>query len=163
LERLRRWRRREPVKAAVIAVLAVAVPVLTGTAGYLWARRDEIRAGQAQLLKKHVQEDGEQGFLSYTLGRPGLGRRRVEAGLALDAGCAEAQVGALFAVLRGSGADAALARLDAGSGVGMAPAFAALVRCMLMYTLGRREEGEALNARLAVPHTEMELFLHAML
>jgi tetratricopeptide (TPR) repeat protein len=69
----------------------------------------------------------------------------------------------MFAVLRASGAEASLERLEAGRIGRMPPALGDLMRCILLFTLNRRDEAEVIRERLADPHTEMELFLHAML
>ena len=46
-ERMLRWARREPWRAVATVILLIAVPVLTGTLGYLWANAPRIEAATA--------------------------------------------------------------------------------------------------------------------
>lgn len=55
-ERVRRWARREPVKAALVAVLALAVPMVTGLLGYLLAAAPVIREGSTKLRSDRFEE-----------------------------------------------------------------------------------------------------------
>jgi tetratricopeptide (TPR) repeat protein len=63
LGRLRRWARREPLRATLAATLLVAVPVITGLAGYLVAHGTEISAGQRKLLRDRLEQLVAEGFL----------------------------------------------------------------------------------------------------
>src|SRR5262249_50081806 len=46
--RIRRWARREPAKAALLAVLIPGIPVVAGLAGWVIAKRPELRAAAEQ-------------------------------------------------------------------------------------------------------------------
>src|SRR5262249_8763422 len=55
-ERVRRWVRRQPVLAALIALLVLGVPTFTGLLGYLVASQRALRAGAAKIRWDEVED-----------------------------------------------------------------------------------------------------------
>ena len=162
LTRALRWTRREPLRATLVLVLAVAIPALTGGAGYLWARRDEIRAGRDQLRVQSVAAHVDQGFLDFILEDPSAGIRHFEAALALDASCTEAQVGLVQALLNRDGPEPALLRLERDLLPHLPAGLGDLLRFPLLHRL-QRPEAQVVLARVPAPRTESELFLQALI
>ncbi len=54
--RVLRWAQREPVKATLVAVLLLAVPVVTGLSGYLLAAAPAIREGESKLRSDRIED-----------------------------------------------------------------------------------------------------------
>ncbi len=157
-----RWVRREPLRAALIGMLAVSLPTIAVGGGYLWARGDEIRAGREQLRAREVdalvddafaavsQEDRHQAFALY------------ERALAIDPGCVEAALGMVVAALPADGAEAAL-HLVEGRFRDLLPAsLQAILRHALQERIGRGD-ARAEAIALPVPQRPLELFLFANL
>lgn len=163
LRRALRWTQREPLKAALVLVLAGSTLILAGGGGYLWARRDEIRAGREHLLARRVERAVDLAFLDFMLEVPDLGRRRFEEALELDPRCREAQIGLVVALLKHDGPGPTLERLD----VELAPNMVRDVRDRLRYPLldrlQRTEEARAIAVRLPEPSTELDWVIHAFM
>jgi tetratricopeptide (TPR) repeat protein len=66
LGRVRRFARREPAKAALAAALALAIPALAASLGYLAARQPELRAGQRRLIEGWIDEGFEAAASHHT-------------------------------------------------------------------------------------------------
>jgi tetratricopeptide (TPR) repeat protein len=61
-QRAARACRREPGKAALVGAVAVAIPVVAGLLGYLWARRGVLDAGEVALRDAAVDDLLARGF-----------------------------------------------------------------------------------------------------
>jgi serine/threonine protein kinase/tetratricopeptide (TPR) repeat protein len=70
--RLRRWCRREPVKAALVLVLAVGLPVVGILSSYLWSKRAVIAAGEQSLGEERLATVLVAGYRDLIGGAPHL-------------------------------------------------------------------------------------------
>lgn len=159
--RVLRWTRREPLRAALLGVLAVAIPSLAGGAGYVWARASEIEAGRAHLKASSVRSLVDQGFLDFALSDDAAAIRRFEAALQLE-GTTEAQLGLVLAIMSRDGPEPALSRLEHDLAARMPAGVADLLRFVLKQRLQHADAREVL-ARVPAPRTDMELYLHAVI
>ncbi len=65
LARALRWCRRRPASAALIAVLAIGVPVVGTLAGYLFAKADDIAAAERARDEAAAEERLERAFFAF--------------------------------------------------------------------------------------------------
>jgi serine/threonine protein kinase/Flp pilus assembly protein TadD len=162
LTRVIRWTRREPLRASLVAVLAVTLPTLAAGAGYLWARRDEIREGRERILAREVEAAIDAGYLAWILEDPALAHDQFTKALASDATSEAAAVGLVLALLRRDGPEAALQRLQAELLPNLSATLADLLQYSLLNRLGR-PEAPALLPRLRQPVTAFEWFVRGIL
>lgn len=161
LSRVVRWTRREPLRAALVAVLAVTIPALTAGAGYLLARRDEIAAGRERLREQQVTGLVDSGFLALLLEDAQGAAERFTTALGVQPGDVDASVGLTLAILRSDGPESALQRLDSQLAAALPENLVALLRYPLLQRLGRPEAAVA-RERLPEPRTAFEWFLQAL-
>ncbi|MCC6671734.1 MAG: protein kinase, partial [Planctomycetes bacterium] len=94
LGRLRRFVRREPVKAALIGVLALGVPVVTGLVGFLVARAPEVARAHELMVQDEVEHLLADGFLEFQEGSAQRAQELFTRALALAPESREAVLGA---------------------------------------------------------------------
>jgi tetratricopeptide (TPR) repeat protein len=85
-ERMLRWARREPWRALAAGVVLVALPVSTGSIGYLWANQPRIRAAAAEEVLRARDESLARAWFERLDGR---GERALQALARLPADDAE--------------------------------------------------------------------------
>ncbi|MCU0866102.1 MAG: protein kinase [Planctomycetes bacterium] len=95
--RLRRYARREPLRAAFAVALAVLVPSLLWLSGYLLWQRPRIEAAAALERQQQVEALLEAGYLELGEGSPSLAVRRFLAADRIDADRPETLVGLVLA------------------------------------------------------------------
>lgn len=161
LRRVVRWTRREPLRAALVAVLAVTVPALTAGAGYLLARRDEIAAGRERLRDEQVANLVDGGFLALLLEDAKGAVERFKAAAALQPGSVDAGVGLTLATLRSEGPESSLRQLDTRLAADLPANLVALLRFSLLQRL-ERPDAVLARERLPEPRTAFEWFLQAL-
>ena len=93
LQRIGRWARREPMRAALVAVIGLAVPVVTGLSGYMLAKRSAIDAGEDALLREELDRFFERAYLAMDFGRLGIARGHFDDVLRLSPNNPEAIAG----------------------------------------------------------------------
>lgn len=95
--RLRRYARREPLRAGFVAVLLLLVPALLGLGIYLAVQQPRIAAAAARERDQQIEELLEGGYLELGDGNPHLAVRRFLAAERVAAGRPEALVGLVLA------------------------------------------------------------------
>ncbi len=109
--RLRRYAKREPLRASFVAVLALLVPALLGLGIYLAVQQPRIAAAAARERDQQIEELLEGGYLELGDGNPHVAVRRFLAAEQVDAGRPETLVGLVLAFDRlGRREDMACAR-----------------------------------------------------
>lgn len=93
LRRLRRWARREPLRAALLVIAGLATLGVAGLGGFLLASYPEIRAGRAQMRAQAVEHWLARGYLALASGERAAARRGFEAALRLAPGSREGRAG----------------------------------------------------------------------
>jgi Flp pilus assembly protein TadD/predicted Ser/Thr protein kinase len=151
LLRLRRWSRREPLKAALVAVLVAGIPSVAGLLGYLLARVPEIRAGREKLLEDLLEQGLTFGGGSHRDHRKA--REAFERVLAIAPGHEEGLAGLAMVIHRWEGGNAsALAFLDTHRADVARSRALRRVRCFLLLLAGgARQEAERIEAELGPP------------
>ncbi|MCA8965300.1 MAG: protein kinase [Planctomycetes bacterium] len=81
--RLRRFVRREPLRAALVLLLAIGVPALLSLSVYLWVQQPRIAAAAASETRQRVEELLEDAFLELGEGDPRRTLERATAARAL--------------------------------------------------------------------------------
>ncbi len=158
-QRLRRWARREPWQAALAAVLAVAVPTIAGTTGFILARRAEFAAGRERLREQALELALENGFTHLR----GLDKARAEPWFAraieASPGNPEALAGLVLARLAADRPAGAATILEGEpAAVARYPGLG-LLRAECLRRLGRQDEASALETSLPPLTTPVDLFL----
>jgi serine/threonine protein kinase/Tfp pilus assembly protein PilF len=62
VERLARWARRAPARAALVLVLAVGVPALSALGGHVLATRNELAVGRSVVFQDRIDRAVDRGF-----------------------------------------------------------------------------------------------------
>jgi serine/threonine protein kinase/Flp pilus assembly protein TadD len=158
LVRLRRWSRREPTKAVLVAVLAVGIPSVAGLLGYLVARAPEIRAGKEKLMEDLL----EQGLALQAGSQRDHARAResFERVLTLAPGHEEALAGLALVFERWEGGIApALAFLDAHAEDVARSRGLRRLRAFLLLAGGARDDAERIEAELGPPVDAFECLI----
>jgi tetratricopeptide (TPR) repeat protein len=156
--RVWRWARREPWRAALVAVAAVAVPALTALGGYALATRTAVHAGEQVLLRDQVERALQAGFVELGDKRPREAMLHFARARGLEPDCPEAVAGLALATNAAHGAATALQALD-HLDAQIPHRDLALVRADLLRRAGRTDEAAALEAAVGPPRGDMALFL----
>lgn len=156
-QRLRRFARREPMRAgltaalALVAVLTVIVLTLLPTVRRAQAARDE----------QAYEEAITAGDLARHAGDRDTSMREFAAARALFPQRSEAIVWQCLAISELETAEAALAQLEHVFGTSSTDEVVERLRAYLLTQVGRRDEAFALDVRLGAPTTPTEMLLTA--
>ncbi|MFO1077459.1 MAG: protein kinase [Planctomycetota bacterium] len=158
--RLQRWVRREPLRAALAAMLVVGVPALGVLAGYLLANRTAIEVGAEAIRKREREERLARLTIDLEAGDYDAAQRSGDRAIAEQPDDIEAHVlRALVGVYAGRD-EQALAELDEAIAARHLP-HAERARVAVLVAMGQTEQAAALEAA-APPATAPEaLFLAA--
>ena len=96
--RLRRYARREPLRALLTAVLAIGVPAVLGLGGYLAFQQPRIAAAAARERREAAEVQLEAGYLELGEGSARLAVERFQSADRLLPGLAETTVGLVLAL-----------------------------------------------------------------
>ncbi|MBK8976830.1 MAG: serine/threonine protein kinase [Planctomycetes bacterium] len=165
LRRVVRGARREPVRAALIAVLAVAVPAVAVLLGNLWSQRRAAVVGERVLRRQTVEDlllDAARAkFLQDAVAADAIHGRLLE--LAGDEPTAVVETALYFGrVTRGGRPDRperALAVLDAAAPLAADEPAIRRLRAAMLDALGRTGEAAAARAGLGEPATPLDLYV----
>jgi tetratricopeptide (TPR) repeat protein len=156
--RLRRWVRREPWRAALAVVAALA----TSLGAYLLARLETLRAGEAVANAAAYESAIAEGFLRRTDGRRELAEAAAATARRLRPMAGEAIVVEVLQTLRFDSEALALQRLDAAVAEPHDDDEACRwLRVLILGRLGQRDEAERLATELGEPRSQMSLLLAA--
>jgi len=157
--RLRRWLRREPLKAAFAGVLLLGIPVIAALGGYVLARRPEIAAARQAARLARVELALEQGYLEMAEGNPDRSVSAFERALAEEPMSPEAIGGLALAHVRAGEAATALAFLDGHAAAAARYPELERVRAMALRAGLRGDEAADLDRRLGEPVSALGFFL----
>jgi tetratricopeptide (TPR) repeat protein/predicted Ser/Thr protein kinase len=157
-QRLRRWVRREPARAALAAVAAVAI----GLSGLLLARLPTLRAGERAAAAAAYESAIAEGFLRRADGRADLARAAAATARELRPEAGEAIVVEVLQTLRFDSAEAALQQLERLIGAPHDDDEACRwLRVLILGRSGRSVEADALAQQLGEPRSQVALLLAA--
>lgn len=162
LERLQRWARREPLKAALVGVLALGVPSIGGLSAYLIGKTPEIVAGERALIEPEVDAAVARGFAEMGEGSFDSSRADLERALKLAPNCVEAVAGLCFLDAREKGfapAVDALGRFD--DLVARSPALLR-VKARMLRNSGAEARAVAVENGLPKPAADVDWFVLGM-
>ncbi len=161
LGRIARWMRREPVKAALVAALAVAGLALAGVGGFLLANASEIRRAKDIGARERVEAALVAGFMD--LGREG-GGSAVGFGRALaeDPSCAEAVAGLALDDLYDKRPADAIAELERHPELQAARPVLGLIRSTALRRLGRADEATRVAEAVPAPTSVFDWFVRGL-
>lgn len=163
VHRLRRWVRRRPLLAALLAVLAISVPTIAGLTGYLLAERPTLAAGARKLREDRIVQALASGFSQAFAHRADPAFRSTFAEvLRLDPDRTEAVVGLLFGEKALSGSAAALALLEAQPAALQGRRAVRRLQAALLRGVGRGAEADALLTELGAPQDALDHSVAAM-
>jgi serine/threonine-protein kinase len=163
--RLARWARRKPVTAALVAVIAVLVPIAGGLAGKYLADRPAVRAQAEAVRRAKAERMLEVGFTYLRNEIAATDPRALEkfrAALALRPDSTEAFAGLVRAQLRARRYEEAARSLDEYERVRGVSPFTQRLRAELLRRTERFEDAVALEATLPPPLTAAECFLEGL-
>ncbi len=155
--RLSRWTRREPLKAALVAVLLVTLPVMGYLATKLRAQEDELRAGEARVETSRLAERVEDGYLALAEEEGAVALAAFAEVLAMEPDNGAAVIGKVMTLRAMDESEEGLAVLDDAKGL-TEREFDAL-RLDLLRSVGETEAADELEASLGEPETALELSL----
>ena len=160
LRKVVRFAQREPLRAALAAVLALGVPTLTGLAGFLWAKRQAITVGETELNLEAREAALVDGLVSAL----DSGKNR---GTAIDAALATAPDDDELLAAKGwieardRDATAGLAWLDSLGARGQRRPLRWL-RAAFLLANSKSTESAAIESELGAPATSFEWFLRGL-
>ena len=158
LMRVRRWVRREPVRAALAGVLVLGVPALSLFAGVLIANRTAIQVGTRELRRQEQEE--RLARLTVDLEAGDYAEALASADLAIAERPDDIEAHAMRALVQVySGKGDALGELDAAI-ASRKLAHGDRARVCVLTAMQRTEEATTIASRLAEPSTAEDLFLH---
>jgi serine/threonine protein kinase/Tfp pilus assembly protein PilF len=160
-QRLRRWVRREPLRAALVGVIAATVPAFAVGAGYLWARADEIRAGRERLQAEQVYALVDEGYVASQHADRDRANDRFERALAIAPHDPEVAIGMLLMIVHHDDAATALQTLEQRFAASLPPSITTALRFAFRHRTGQAGPNEA--ADLPVPRTSFDWFLRGAL
>lgn len=99
-ERVWRWAKRKPVRATLVAALAVGIPVLTALIAHVVGSRPAILEAERQALRDRIDAHLENGFDALDHGDPRAALAAFDAALAQEPGGVEAVSGKALALGR---------------------------------------------------------------
>ena len=158
LQRLRRWGRREPARAALAAMALVAIGLLA----FLLLRLPTLRAGERAAAAAAYESAIAEGFLRRADGNEALARAAASTARTLRPDAGEAIVVEVLQTLRFATAAAALQQLDELSRTPHDDDEACRwLRVLILGRLGRQDEAQALAQQLGEPRSQVALLLAA--
>ena len=165
--RMLRYARRRPARAALILMLVLGLPVVTGMGGYIVAHQPEIARQKEQALAEEVERQLMAGYDELSMkdfDEPGLGDPQrataaFDAALELQHGCAEAVAGKALVLLWQQKAEACLGLLDAHPALEENVPALRGIRVDALREFGKKEEAADLEAAIPPPKTALEHYL----
>ncbi|MCB9889980.1 MAG: serine/threonine protein kinase, partial [Planctomycetes bacterium] len=157
--RVLRTVRREPLKAALIAVLLLAVPAIVGMGGYLLAKSRSIEVGDQTRREEETERRLATAYHQLHEGLPSRAVAQFAAILADDPSVVEARVGQILALLR-SPSGQQRARELIGTRSNALPGIEQLL--VRRARGGARPDPHTSDLELPAARTSAEYFLQAM-
>ncbi len=166
IERLRRWVRREPLRATLAGVLLVGGPLLVGSLGYLLANLDHIRTGELALRARQLDDALAEATILQEASRFRDAAATLTQILADDPGNEEAIGGLVFCHWHTASRktatthlDQALKALDAHAPIVAKSTPLLRLRAEILEVLDRKPEAEQIRAGLGPVTGALDHFL----
>jgi serine/threonine protein kinase/Tfp pilus assembly protein PilF len=156
--RLRRWMKREPLKAALAGVVVVAAAL----GSYVLATQAATAAGRDTLQRRNVRELLQEAYVRSLLEGPAAAVPLFEQVLELDRGNPYALVGIVKGATGRGGIADPLSFLDRHGVPHDAPAIRR-VRAALLREAGRDAEAAGIESSLGEPRSAVDLFVEGIL
>ncbi len=155
-----RWAKRRPVRAAFAVALIIGIPLVSGLAGFIWAKLPDIRKQEQADIDQRVERALERGFFHLAHGIASEAVFSFGEALREEPGSAEAAVGvALVHLERYGDPDAALEAVEVAERRVESPAVLLSTKADILRRLGRLEDAEAAMARAPEPDSALSWFL----
>ncbi len=164
--RVSRWARREPAKAALAGVLALAIPSVAGLGGYLIATIDDREAGRRAAHERRLADELATGYARVGEGNLRGAEDAFRQALRLEAGNVPAILGVALSYMHRPAQEAApgLAFLEEHADVVAGnPAIGRVKVYVLRNKLGRADEADALEEQLPAPRSALDFFVAGLL
>ncbi|MEZ5964175.1 MAG: protein kinase [Planctomycetota bacterium] len=156
--RLRRVVRRNPSRAALVGVLALAVPAVTGLGGYVLASADDVQAAKQAQRRRDTDQELARGMLA---GFSNAEQSRAALDHAAELSPERADVVATRVMMNGK-PEVQLAMLDRYSDLVARHGSLGRAKADALERLGRNNEAAALRAELPPPSTAEDWFIEAL-
>jgi tetratricopeptide (TPR) repeat protein len=162
-----RYARRRPARAALILLLIMGLPLVTGMGGYIVANQPEIEKQRAQAVTDEVERHlmagydalSMEGYTEESYEDPQQVAAAFEAALELQPGCAEAVAGKALVLLWQERAKACLDFLDTHHSLEEKMPALQGIRVDALKGLGKMKEAADLEAGIPPPKTALECFV----
>jgi tetratricopeptide (TPR) repeat protein len=159
--RLLRWSQRHPARAALVLVLAIAVPLIAGLFGYALATREDLLEAREKRRGDEVEAALEEGYAELGENDPGRALAAFQKALRLGPATLEARAGIALAHLRAARPAEALAWIDGCRAEGASSSVLEWLRADALRDCGKIAEAEELAARLDEPSGPVETIVAA--
>ena len=159
--RIWRFVRREPWKAALMATIAAAVPVVAGLSGYLFASKQAIAVGSKQIELDAQEQLLADGWSELVNGDATRADACFGGVLARDPEHVDAMVGRALALRRRGRAAEGIALLEAGAALGQRDPALGRARAWLLEDSGQHDAAKTLEQELGGPKSAGDLFVSA--
>jgi tetratricopeptide (TPR) repeat protein len=159
LGRAWRWSERRPAAAALLTVLFLGIPTISGLGVWYWTHLDDVRAQELAKMHEAVEDELEIGFYELHHGEPKIAVSAFERGLALDAASAEAAVGLAYSYLKLRKPQISLQVLECAERAIATPEVLFPVKADVLRSLGRTALADALLSEAPTPSSALGWFI----
>jgi serine/threonine protein kinase/Tfp pilus assembly protein PilF len=158
--RLRRWMRREPLKASIAGLLILGIPTVAGLGGFVWANQPLVEMAEKQRQLELAEDALMQGYFEMMHGRRTESQTQFRVAMQQEETYLEAFSGMVLSLASNArGADRALAFIEDEAGDKKLSRTIQRLRAICFDVAGRREDAELILAELGNPVEPIEHFL----
>ncbi len=158
--RLRRWMRREPLKASIAALLVIGLPTVAGLGGFLWAQQPLVELAEQQRLLEEAETAVMQGFFEMMHGRREEAQESFRQAMDREETRLEAVSGMVLSLATNeAGAEQALQVIDELAAGEELSRPQKRLRAICYENAGQREEASRILMALGEPEEPIEHFL----
>jgi tetratricopeptide (TPR) repeat protein len=154
-----RWSKRRPAAAALLAVLFLGIPTISGLGVWYWTHLDDVRAQERAQILEAVEDQLEIGFYELHHGDPEIALAAFEEALSIDARSPEAAVGLALSHNKMGEREAALQVLERASRMVAAPQALLPVKADVLRSLGKAALADALLLDAPKPDNALTWFI----
>ncbi len=154
-----RWAKRRPVRAALAALLIIGIPLVTGLAGFIWAKLPDIRRQEQARIDDAVEERLERGILMNLFDASHEAVSEFEAALALDPASVEAAAGLAWSYQMLGDARSSLDAIQRAEALVDDPRLLYPMKVVALRSLGREREAQNAANAVAAPDTALGWFM----
>lgn len=159
LGRLARWARRQPAKAALMAVAVLGIPLVAALVGYIVANLPKIDEAEEAARARELADLLQEGFLGCSEGDAASGRSVFEHARRLNPESAEVRAGYALSLYFDNDYAGALSFLDSPESRAGRSAWAGRIRSEALTRLGRKPEADALAKDVDPPSSAVDFLI----